>query len=221
MDIPEQLAWLARQPSWSILTFQGYEINGNTFYTKVQDKKSTNQNSGVHMDATDNNGKRETYYGYIEKICELDYEPILKIPLFRCQWVKLTGGGVTNDQYRMTIVVLNNLGYRDEPFILAQDVAQVFYVKDMSSKLKKGINKQTDEPKRQIVLSEKKNIVGVEDMTNLLEDCNKFVEIPPIAVNADPCILLANEDARYLHRNHNQGTYVMRKTITVPVDADF
>ena len=47
----------------------------------------------------------------------------------------------------MTIVDLNNLGYRDEPFVLAQDVAQVFYIKDMSSKAKKGMNKQMDEPK--------------------------------------------------------------------------
>ena len=56
----------------------------------------------------------------------------------------------------MTIVDLNNLGYRDEPFILAQDVAQVFYIKDMSSKPNKGINKQKDEPKRHIVLSGKR-----------------------------------------------------------------
>jgi hypothetical protein len=34
--------------------------------------------------------------------------------------VKLTGGGVTKDQYGMTIVYLNNLGYRDEPFVLAE-----------------------------------------------------------------------------------------------------
>ena len=61
------------------------------------------------------------------------------------QWVKLTG--VTKDQYDMIIVDLNNLGYRDEPFVLAQDVSQVFYVKNMSSKPKKRINKQTDEPK--------------------------------------------------------------------------
>jgi hypothetical protein len=27
---------------------QGYDINGYTFYTKQQDKKSTYQNSGVH-----------------------------------------------------------------------------------------------------------------------------------------------------------------------------
>ena len=73
-----------------------------------------------------------------------------KVPLFWCHWVKLTG--VTKDQYAMTIVNVNNLGYRDAPFVLVQDVAQVFYVKDMSSKPKKGINKQTDESKRHIVL---------------------------------------------------------------------
>jgi hypothetical protein len=73
----------------------------------------------VWMPQTTTTDKKETYYGYIEEIWELDYGPILKIPLFRCQWVKLTGGGVTKDQYRMTIVDLNNIGYRDEPVILA------------------------------------------------------------------------------------------------------
>ena len=90
----------------------------------------------------------------------------------------------------MTIVDLNNLGYRDEPFALAQDVAQVFYIKDMSSKPKKGINKQKDhEPKRYIVLSGKRNIVGVEDKADLSEEYNNFVAIPPFEVNADPYLL--------------------------------
>ena len=53
--------------------------------------------------------------------------------------MKVTGGGVTVDhQYGMTTVDHNNLGYRDEPFVLAKDVNQVFYVKDMSTKPKKG-----------------------------------------------------------------------------------
>jgi hypothetical protein len=86
---------------------------------RAQDKKRTNQNSGVCMDAIDNNGKKETYYGYIKEIWKLDYGSILKIPPFWCQWVKLTEGGVTKDQYGMTIVDLNNLGYIDEPFVLA------------------------------------------------------------------------------------------------------
>jgi hypothetical protein len=34
----------------------------------AQDKKSTDQNSGVRFDATDDNGQKETYYRYIEEI---------------------------------------------------------------------------------------------------------------------------------------------------------
>ena len=64
--VGDQLYLLARLPSLSICTFQGYEINGNPFYTMAQDKKSTNQNSGVHFDATDENGQKDTYYGYID-----------------------------------------------------------------------------------------------------------------------------------------------------------
>ena len=125
--------------------------------------------------------------------------------MFRCKWVNLTGGRVQVDQqYGMTTVDLNNLGYLDEPFVLANDVAQVFYVKDMSTRPKKRKNKQTntsyDEPKRHIVLSGKRNIVGVEDKTDMSEDYNKFVEISPFKVNIDPSILLNNEDAPWLRR---------------------
>jgi hypothetical protein len=124
-----KLYLLAGSPSSTILTFQGYEINGNTFYTIAQDKKRTNQNSGGHIDVTNNNGQKDTYYGYIEEIWELNYGPSFKVPLFRCKWVKLDGVRVKVDQlYGMTTADLNNLGYRDEPFILANDVAQVFYV---------------------------------------------------------------------------------------------
>ena len=73
----------------------------------------------------------------------------------------MTGGGVTVDyQYGMTIVDLNNLGYRDKPFVLAKDVNQVFYVKDMSTKPKKGKtndNGSDNEPKRHIVLLGKRH----------------------------------------------------------------
>ena len=45
-------------PANSILMYQGYEINSYTFYTRAQDNKSTNQNSGVCIDATDSSGQR-------------------------------------------------------------------------------------------------------------------------------------------------------------------
>ena len=55
---------------------------------------------------------------------------------------------------------LNNLGYIDELFILANDLVHVFYVKDMSTKPRKRKDKEAntsyDEPKRHIASSFRK-----------------------------------------------------------------
>jgi hypothetical protein len=197
-NVGEQLYLLAKSPSSTILTFKGYEINGNTFYTIDQDKKSTNQNSGIRFDAADGNGQKVTYYGYIEQIWELDYGPSFKIPLFKCKWFNLKGGVEVDGRYGMTTVDLKNLEYENEPFVLASEVAQVFYVKDMSTVPKKRKDKQAnasyDEPKRHIVLSGKRIIVGVEDKTDMSEDYDKFHEIPPFKVNTDPSIKLNEDD---------------------------
>ena len=117
-------------------------------------------------------------------------------------------------QYGMTTVDLNNLGYKDEPFVLAKDVNQVFYAKDMSTKPKKGENNNDSDnkPKRHIVLSGKRNIVGIKDMS---KDYEKNDGIPPFTVNSNPSILLNNEDTPWLWRDQNQRTYV-KKFIAVP-----
>ena len=59
-------------------------------------------------------------------------------------------------------------------------------------------NTSYDEPKRHIVLSGKRNIMGIEDKTDMSEDYNKFDEIPPFTVKTDPSILLSKEDAPWL-----------------------
>ena len=43
--------------------------------------------------------------------------------------------GTEDPQCGMTKVDLNNLAYTNEPLVLANDVTQVFYVKDMSTTL--------------------------------------------------------------------------------------
>src|SRR3989337_2603477 len=111
----------------------------------------------------------------------------------------------------MTTVDLNNLAYADEPFVLANDAAQVFHVKDMSTKPRKRKDKEAitsyDEPNCHIVLSGKRNIVGVEDKTDISEDYEKFHEIPPFTVKTDPSILLNDEDCPWLRR---KGTHAKK-----------
>ena len=58
-EVGDQLYLLAASPSSTVFNFQGYEINSNTFYTIAQDKKSTNQNSGVRFDAARDDGSGE------------------------------------------------------------------------------------------------------------------------------------------------------------------
>ena len=43
--------------------------------------------------------------------------------MFLCKWVKMAGGVQVDKTYGMTTVDLNNVGYREEPFVLANDVA--------------------------------------------------------------------------------------------------
>ena len=83
-------------------------------------------------------------------------------------------------------------------------------MKDMSSKPRKRKDKKTisascDDPKRHIVLSGKRNIVGVEDKTDMSEDYNMFAEIPPFKVNTDPSIKLNDEDAPWIRHNRKQA----------------
>ena len=110
-------------------------------------------------------------------------------------------------EYGMTTVDLNNIGYKDEPFVLAADVSQMFYVKDMSTKSKRGknedINSMINEPKHHIVLSGKINIVGIEDKSDMSENYERNVRIPPFIVKKDPSIMLNDEDTPWLRQDHN------------------
>ena len=126
----------------------------------------------------------------------------------------------------MTIVDFKKIGYKDEPFVLAKDVTQVFYVKDMSSKPKKKSDKTPqaeiaeNEPKRHIVLPGKRKVIGVEDISDNSKDYDQIGDFPPFSVDVDPSILLSKDDTPYLRRDHDQGTFFKRKIIKIPVDND-
>jgi hypothetical protein len=129
----EYLKKLAHDPIFTVVTYQGYDINGYTLYTKQQDKKSTDQNSGVRVDAYDVTGQdKNMYYGQIQDIWELDFHSF-KIPVFCRKWVDAIKG-VIQDKYEFISVDLNRQGYKSEPFVLAKHIAQVFYVPDTTNK---------------------------------------------------------------------------------------
>ena len=125
-------------PNLNVPTWKGYDINNYSFYTKSQDDKSSVHNSGVTLEAdseqyssaSDNNPMQTSmpHFEVIEEIWELDYTQF-KEPVFKCQWVN-GNTGVHQDQLGLTLVDLNKVTYKEEPFIMAKQVRQVFYVQD-------------------------------------------------------------------------------------------
>jgi hypothetical protein len=61
--------------------------------------------------------------------------------------------------HMLTLVDLKNLGHKDDPWVLADRVAQVFYVLD-------------PETEKHIVVSRKQKIVRVENVKDNDEDAN-------------------------------------------------
>jgi hypothetical protein len=110
----------------------------------------------------------QTYYGFIDEIWELEYRENLKVPLFRCQWIRFPNG-VKTGKYGMTNVNFWFLGYREQPFVLTKDVRQVFYVKDPDP-----ANKE----EHHIILQGKRKIVSIEDVVDE-EEYNQFDALPP------------------------------------------
>jgi hypothetical protein len=72
--------------------------------------------------------------------------------------------GVNVDNYRLIMVDFKNVGYQDDPWVLADRVTQVFYV----------LNPKTG---KHVVISRKQKIVGVENVEDNDEDVNQFEEM--------------------------------------------
>ena len=71
-----------------------------------------------------------TYYGVIEHIWEIDYTTF-RVPVFRCKWVD-DNHGKKVDELGFTLVDFSREGHQKEPYIMASQAKQVFYMRDPS-----------------------------------------------------------------------------------------
>ena len=62
-------------------------------------------------------------------IIEVDYWVDKTITLFKCEWV-CTTRGVKEDEHGFKLVNLGKKAFQNDPFILASQAEQVFYVED-------------------------------------------------------------------------------------------
>lgn len=114
--VSETIRWLAGKPSYSVLTYEGFLVDGVRYYTKDRDDARVVQNSGVSLvaktiqvaSAKDVNPVEGdmTFYGIIEEIWELDYHAF-KAPLFLCKWAANDRGIKIDDSVLHLLILVD------------------------------------------------------------------------------------------------------------------
>ncbi|GJZ65432.1 cytochrome P450 [Tanacetum coccineum] len=132
---------LGEGPRLLVKTYQGYEINGYTFYTK---ERALDCYSGVKV-----------------------------------------------DEYGFTLVDLGTDYYTYEPFIIAKQATQIFFVQDPSN------------PRWHVVMLGKQHILGVDNVVDE-EEYNQFEELLPFSSGIPPI----DSDTTYLRSDHDEGLWV-------------
>ncbi|KAM6582424.1 hypothetical protein CsatB_009426 [Cannabis sativa] len=184
--------------------FSFIHVRGKCFHTKSRDDAREVQNSGLRIvaetmhfaSAKDRNlvlGNM-TYYGVIEEIWELNYFAF-RIALFKCSWVD-NNIGVKNDELSFTLVDLSNRGSKNDPFIMASQVVQVFYISNLAN----------DEWSVFLLTPEKRFLENEEDEENADLCYDDFIVGQPIHEQVMGIDRNFDEDdAKYIRNDINDG----------------
>ncbi|CAD6265987.1 unnamed protein product [Miscanthus lutarioriparius] len=111
-----------------------YDVNGYRFRSEKYESKRAGlatTNSGVCVTCTDDNGNALEYFGVIEDIIKISWEgrEQLDLVLFYCRWFDPTSRGVKRTENLGLVEVKHSSRLQNfEPFVLASQVTQVYYL---------------------------------------------------------------------------------------------
>lgn len=108
-------------------------VNGYKFHTQSRDYNRKSQNSGVVV-YSDHATNLIDYYGKLQEVLEVEYLGQNKrVLVFKCDWFKVDDqNGIQIDKESgVTSVNVSRKWYKDQPYILASQAKQVFYVPDL------------------------------------------------------------------------------------------
>lgn len=133
---------LAQGPLRTVKMFPVYFVNGYKFHTDSHGSVRSTSNSGVCIKGTNYSETESDYYGRLSEILQLEYPglPIKRTVLFKCEWFDPTNnvGMKVHKQYGLVDINHRRKLNKYEPFILAMQAAQVYYVPYPSSRRDKS-----------------------------------------------------------------------------------
>ncbi|XP_042958053.1 uncharacterized protein LOC122293566 [Carya illinoinensis] len=134
LDVSPDLYALACGPDRWIASYAACVINVKRFHTKSRELRRRSQNSGVLVTG-DQDTDNVDFYGVINDVVELHYMGGRRVYLFSCDWFDVGDKkrGVRVDNH-LTSLNMNRTWYKDEPYVLACQASQCFYIRDLREK---------------------------------------------------------------------------------------
>lgn len=127
LSVTSELYALALGPHFAPQTYPCCVVNGVKFISRQRDSRRTTQNSGVCVPSEGGHD----FYGQVENVIVLTYQNDCHVVLFQCRWFgDQDPRKRTRNDNNLTSVYVAKEWYKDEPFILATQAKQVFYLED-------------------------------------------------------------------------------------------
>ncbi|KAG8365833.1 hypothetical protein BUALT_Bualt17G0013000 [Buddleja alternifolia] len=94
-----------------------------------RDDRRTTQNSGIFVEG-EHNGNKMEFYGILTRVVELAFLQGHKVVLFQCEWFNTSNKKTMQMDKNFLSVDVRYHWYKDDPFVLPNQVQQVFYLND-------------------------------------------------------------------------------------------
>jgi hypothetical protein len=95
----------------------------------------------------------------------------------------------------VTTVDLNNMGYRDEPFVWAKDVVQVFYAPDLGN----------NEGRHIVLQGNGRSLVSITTE----EEGNRYQDMPAVGANVDLPLFEEGMEPTYMRVDHDEAMIIV------------
>ena len=187
---------LALGPDSRVSRYTGCMVNGYRFHTQSREKDRKTQNSGVVVKG-DHGNNTVDFYGTLQDIIEVEYlVGKQKVLLFKCDWweSKDKSGVLVDKESRLISVNLCKKWYVDQPYILAYQAHQIFYLQDLE--LRKSWHVvQSFSPRNAYDVSQQDDELLGEDVyqeeePEMIEVVDLNIEVQPLARGTLPLRLI-------------------------------
>ncbi|XP_042962406.1 uncharacterized protein LOC122296669 [Carya illinoinensis] len=132
-EVSDDLYALACGPDPWGASYSGCITNGIRFHTKKGEEHRRTQNSGVMVISEQLGSEKPEFFGRLTDILEFRYMGWRRVYLFKCEWFDISDSkrGIRIEPH-LTSVNMLRTAYKDDPFVLASQASQVFYLKNRS-----------------------------------------------------------------------------------------